>query len=241
MRISYTLVRVPRSHICPSCLFELGSIRAIPDPHYGLGIVVCPRCSLACERAKHPDQVFWKSFNRVRQALGFIVLKMFMSLIIGLILTGLTHTFFETFLRSHRKVAFFDPLSAHDPTELALAWMCVLFPILTGLFARPIFHHLPKLIAGLILLSFGLFILSAEYMFGRVILFLELIAQFDSGQRFISNRAYFDELQAFGIVAILFCLGLYPGQFLSNAIQSSWAKRGRKKRKKLRKRQRHAS
>ncbi len=66
---------MPRSHICPSCLTELARIRAVPEPHYRLPIVVCPGCSLACVRTKHPDQAFWRGIRRGVRSGWLVILK----------------------------------------------------------------------------------------------------------------------------------------------------------------------
>ncbi len=38
------------SHLCISCGHDLTWIRAVPDPRYGLALVVCPQCRSACTR-----------------------------------------------------------------------------------------------------------------------------------------------------------------------------------------------
>lgn len=43
---------MPLAHHCISCGNDLSWIRAVPDPKYGLAIVVCPVCSTACTRRK---------------------------------------------------------------------------------------------------------------------------------------------------------------------------------------------
>ncbi len=43
---------MPMTHICNSCGHDLTWIKAPPDPHYGLVVVVCPNCQSACTRCK---------------------------------------------------------------------------------------------------------------------------------------------------------------------------------------------
>lgn len=60
---------MPISHTCPNCCAELGAIRALPDPVYGLRVVVCPGCATACVRTKHPEARFWRDRRRRRSAI----------------------------------------------------------------------------------------------------------------------------------------------------------------------------
>ncbi|MDQ7013330.1 MAG: hypothetical protein Q9O74_05460 [Planctomycetota bacterium] len=53
-----------RSHICMGCGKELARLRAPPDPHYGLPVVVCPGCGLACVRRPRGGLARWHTFLR---------------------------------------------------------------------------------------------------------------------------------------------------------------------------------
>ncbi len=55
------------SHVCLGCGLDLARVRAAPDPHYGLPLVVCPRCGAACVRV-HPSRIGWRGTRRVRRA-----------------------------------------------------------------------------------------------------------------------------------------------------------------------------
>lgn len=58
------LHRVARSHICLGCGTELAHVAAPPDRHYGLPVVVCPRCTLACVRRPFAGRARWRTFLR---------------------------------------------------------------------------------------------------------------------------------------------------------------------------------
>jgi len=78
---------VPKSHICPSCLTELAKVRAIPDPHYGLAVVVCPSCLLATVRTRHPDIEFWRGFRRFHQSLRVVIAKVLLMALLAGVMT----------------------------------------------------------------------------------------------------------------------------------------------------------
>lgn len=58
------LSSVARSHLCMGCGDELAHLLAPPDPHYGLPIVVCPGCGLACVRRPRGGAAGWQTFLR---------------------------------------------------------------------------------------------------------------------------------------------------------------------------------
>lgn len=52
-------------HSCHSCGLPLGAIAALRDPEIGLCVVVCPECSTASVRRRHPLVGTWRSFCTV--------------------------------------------------------------------------------------------------------------------------------------------------------------------------------
>jgi hypothetical protein len=56
---------VARSHLCASCGFELAGLRAPPDAHYALPVVVCPRCERAWVRRPHAGDATRRSALRL--------------------------------------------------------------------------------------------------------------------------------------------------------------------------------
>lgn len=57
------------AHICLQCGLDLARIRVSRDPHYGLPLVVCPRCSTACVRRRHLIEQGWRTTRRLIRSL----------------------------------------------------------------------------------------------------------------------------------------------------------------------------
>jgi hypothetical protein len=72
------LSRVARSHVCIACGHDLARLHAPPDPHYGLPVVVCPGCALACIRRPYTGVALWRSAMRVRR----MVVRLFVRLVL---------------------------------------------------------------------------------------------------------------------------------------------------------------
>lgn len=62
------LCLVPRSHLCIACGHDLTYLRAPPDPHYHLPVVVCPGCATACVRRPYAGAAHGRSLGRAIQA-----------------------------------------------------------------------------------------------------------------------------------------------------------------------------
>ena len=58
------LARVARCHVCFGCGSDLASVPAPPDPHYGLPVVVCHGCGVACVRRPYGGTARWRSAGR---------------------------------------------------------------------------------------------------------------------------------------------------------------------------------
>lgn len=78
---------MPISHTCPTCLTELARVRALPDPHYGLPVVVCPGCGRAVVRTKHPDRVFWRHKRLLLAGLWSVVWRLGLMVLAGLLMS----------------------------------------------------------------------------------------------------------------------------------------------------------
>lgn len=68
---------MPLAHACISCGTSLSRVRAQRDPHYGLPLVVCPTCTRACVRRRHPLQAGWRRFRATLHAIrhaGFLTI-----------------------------------------------------------------------------------------------------------------------------------------------------------------------
>lgn len=53
------------AHNCSRCGIDLSGLRAVPDPHYHLAVIVCPRCTAACVRTKQEAFVIWRQASRL--------------------------------------------------------------------------------------------------------------------------------------------------------------------------------
>lgn len=56
---------MPISHVCQGCGEDLAALRPGPDPHYGLRVIVCPRCRLASVRTREPMIAGWRYGRRL--------------------------------------------------------------------------------------------------------------------------------------------------------------------------------
>ena len=65
---------VVRSHVCIACGQDLAQLRAPPDAHYGLPVVVCPVCAQACVRRPYGGMARWRSTVRLwRTSMGLVI------------------------------------------------------------------------------------------------------------------------------------------------------------------------
>lgn len=129
---------MPISHTCPCCCLELGHIRAAPDPHYGLGVVVCPRCRAASVRVRHPDRVFWQGVRRLRRS----IVKMLEALLLTAVsvagMIGLAFWIHDEITTPSPRYTAPDLADAPVPFMLGLA---LLFSALAGAIARVAYPH----------------------------------------------------------------------------------------------------
>ena len=84
------------SHICVGCGRELCRESAPPDPVYGLPIVVCPRCGLACVRRGHranriPAR-FWRVIGLVWLLVGHVLMLSLLTAILLGFVAVVVHT-----------------------------------------------------------------------------------------------------------------------------------------------------
>jgi hypothetical protein len=63
------------SHLCITCGFDLARVRARPDPHYALPMVLCPGCGEAAVRRMHPSRHAWRTLLRVKTSIVAIALQ----------------------------------------------------------------------------------------------------------------------------------------------------------------------
>jgi len=58
----------------------------VPDPHYGLPVVVCPSCGAPCVRVRHPDAEFFRWLRALRRGLGHLLALALMLALLAVIL-----------------------------------------------------------------------------------------------------------------------------------------------------------
>jgi hypothetical protein len=68
------------AHVCMGCGLDLARVRLRPpESHYGLRLVICPRCSWTCTRlsggprSRHPIWQGWRTYLRVQRSIAAIL------------------------------------------------------------------------------------------------------------------------------------------------------------------------
>jgi len=225
---------VPRSHICPSCLTELARIRAVPDPHYGLAVVVCPECSLACVRTKHPDRAFWRGVGRrVRSIRLFIITIISTALSVGALI-GMS-LWMVPVLTDFR--AKYIPIGMIDLDRIDHLVAALMLVLLSGSVIRTIYAHQRLWVAWLILMIPGFVFISIDYTvlwtMNRLSRMLERIPdQYPPTLNEIHRR-----YEVLLIMAGVASIGMLLGIILNRMIVAGSHKRVSKIRRKLNKRQ----
>jgi len=209
---------------------ELARVRAAPDPHYGLAVVVCPSCEHACVRTRHPDIQFWRNFRRLLQSLRSLVITVLLSIGLGALMLGLVMWARE-----------FDPgaMGSIDPAERFGAWATlVLIPLLacgSGCVIRLLYAHRRAMVPCAILLVIGAYFTWIDYLFfGLAVLMAEI-----GGHRWPSFSGTLDDFVHRGmllaVVMIFAFIGLLPARMLMPRVSRSGARRFRRLRRKRRK------
>ncbi len=63
------------AHVCFGCACDLAGVRAIPDPHYALPLVLCPGCGKAHVRQTHPFHARWIASLRIGTAVTALIFQ----------------------------------------------------------------------------------------------------------------------------------------------------------------------
>src|SRR5262249_31403891 len=134
------------AHICLGCGLDLARQHPRKEPHYGLPLVVCPRCATACVRRRHPIVVRWRQFRRVDWALSILVVKMLWALAT---ITATGFTMFGALMLMARW-----PQIEHEFTSgwkshlfalgMAAAWAFVILPCIIGAWITAGLGHLTR-------------------------------------------------------------------------------------------------
>ncbi len=209
---------------------ELARVRAAPDPHYGLPVVVCPSCSKASVRTRHPDIQFWRNFRRLHRSLRSLVFTVLLSIGLGALMLGLV-----MWARGMNP----DAIGSIDPAERVGAWASlVLIPMLacaSGCVVRLLYAHRHAMVPFAVLLVLGSFFTWIDYIFfGLSALMAEV-----GGYRQPYFSGTLDDFVHRGMLLALLMIfaliGLLPARVLMRRVRGSDARRFRRLRRKRRK------
>lgn len=226
-------VRMPISHTCPSCCNELGHLRAVPDPHYGLGVIVCPRCDHACVRTRHPDRVYWQYIRRLRKSLQQLALVIIFTALSTGATIGMTFWILPEITARPAQYTRPDLTNPAVPFQLGIACFLVL---LCGCIARTIFAHLRfPVVLGMFLILIGVF-LNIDWGMTRVMVFVSELFSVDTD--FFLPDSHEMTRRHLAIVPMLpvFVLGMGVGAIFNTMIARTSTRRIVRIRRRLRKR-----
>lgn len=213
---------------------ELAGIRAAPDPHYGLPIVVCPRCAYACVRTKHPDIEFWRGFRRLQNSVRDLIVRL--ALIVGaaLLFWMLVMVSDELYSPSGR----FDPLFpfAIGDLDYLIGGVSVLGgAVFLTMVVSMLMSHRNALFGAMILIPLALFFITIDYTTTGAMHLIATIADFDFGGRMPRGSEMIDRFQRFGYFMSVSMIGVVPAIMLRKTINNTPRRRFRRvlKRKRI--------
>lgn len=225
---------VAKSHICPSCLTELARIRAVPDQHYGLPIVVCPGCSKATVRTRHPDIEYWRGVRRFQWAMRNLLAKLVLTVLAGLVFWALVMASEDIFTPGGGLDLVY-PYYSGDPglaigASMMMGVSVVLMMILVLLYA-----HRSIFFAVCVFVLVSLFFVTIEYQALWANHALGLIAGFDPDIRLPRGYEIRQRFERFGFLGGVSLLGIVPAFLLRGISSRGDARRFRRLLRKRRK------
>ena len=224
---------MPVSHTCPSCCFELGSVRAAPDPHYGLGVVVCPRCTYAVVRTRHPDRVFWQSVRKTRNSL----VRLFLTIVFtALSLSATIGMGFWLMPEITSKAGKYISPDLSTPQFPAMVTIVHVMVLMSGCVARVIYGHLRFFRVVGVYLALMLVFWNIDWLVSGL---LEIINQVFQAQGDIDVPSKNEMIRRFLMMLIIvpiFIVGMGIGSFFNRLIDMGTNKRIVRIRRRLRKR-----
>lgn len=224
---------MPISHTCPSCCRELGHIRAIPDPHYALGVVVCPRCANATVRTRHPDRVYWQHVRRLRKSLQQLVLAFIFTALVTGATIGMSYWINPEITA---RPARYIPPDLSDPAipfQLGIAGFLI---ILCGCIARTIYAHLrfyQVLVMFLLLIGF---FLNIDWLVARLMQYISTLFGAGADIRMASANEITRRTMSTVLLLPSFLVGMFVGTVCNRMIEKSASRRTVRIRRRLRKR-----
>ncbi|MFK7759399.1 MAG: hypothetical protein AB8C13_05575 [Phycisphaerales bacterium] len=225
------------SHACPSCLTELAKIRAVPDQHYGLPIVVCPSCSWTVVRQRHPDIEFWRGFRRLHHAIRNLVIRVGITILAGLILAAMVMVSDDLFTPSGRFEPAHPFISGDFRTQLGVVLMFVLAVLLMTMTVL-IYKHRSALFGIVLLTAITLFFITVDL---RSLWTQQLLANvfgFELSVWIPEPNEIKLRMMRFGLFGAVSMLGLIPAAALGGVVKRSPQRQFRRVLKKRRKQRR---
>jgi hypothetical protein len=224
---------MPVSHTCPSCCLELGSIRAAPDPYYGLGVVVCPRCDQAVVRTRHPDRVFWQMVRRTRKSLVLLFLTIVFT---GLSLSSTIGMGFWLMPKITDRTGKYIAPDLSTPQIPAMVSIAVVLTLMSGAVARVIYGHLRFFrVLGLVLALLLVF-WHIDWLMAGLLEFINTAFRANADIDTATKAEIIRRFLMMPLIIPVFITGMGIGSILNRSIQKSTTKRVVRIRKRLRKR-----
>lgn len=206
---------------------ELAKIRAIPDPHYALPIVVCPRCEHASVRTRHPDIQYWRDFRRLHSSLRNLIVRL--ALIVGsaLLFWMLVMVSDELYSPNGR----FDPVYpfAIGDVDYLIGGVSVLGgSVFLMMVVSMLMSHRRVFFGALVLIVLSLFFITIDYMTTGAMHLIATIADFDFGVHMPSESEMIDRYQRFGYLVCVSMIGIIPAITLRKTINNTSRRRFRR-------------
>jgi hypothetical protein len=205
----------------------------VPDPHYGLGVIVCPGCETAVVRARHPDLLFWKQVRSVRKSLQRLALGVvFTALAVGATI-GMAFWMMPEITDRGGRYQMPDLASPEVPFQIGIA---ILITTMCGCIARTIYAHQKfPLILGMFLLLIGVF-LNIDWLISRLMILVNDLARADVDIRIASHSEINRRLLACLPLLLPFLAGMGIGVIFNRIIDRTSSNRVVRIRRRIRKR-----
>jgi hypothetical protein len=126
------------AHVCLGCGFDLARQRPRKELHYGLPMIVCPRCAAPSVRRKHPLMVRWRQFRRVDWAVSILVAKLLVAVAIA------AATAFTILLSLLMAINWPPPKAELDVVRNFAVWAVIVLPLIIGIWITAGLNHLTR-------------------------------------------------------------------------------------------------
>lgn len=225
---------MPISHICISCGDELARIRAVPDPHYGLAVVVCPGCNRACVRIRRNSLT--SGWLGIRKLVGTLAALVAQALICGVLTAGTAGLIvqagdqFRSFSAVFRSVTLlYSPEVSRltsptrlDPASLALFFgMLIVLGMLSGLWLRVFVAHVVWYRSFAVWIGWIVFWALSDF----VILSIQKEISIGLGLSYTDTLPTRTELEVRMGILLVYLGGLFFGLFVGRLLDRSMANR----------------